>query len=90
MFSTNTFVALLALTAPLFVRADVVPITPGPGAVYNAGSPCLIAWDGDSSSTTLWKGMAIELMGGSNTEMEFITSNYRLLFPPLHLNSSQS
>lgn len=84
MFSTNTFVALLAFVAPLLVRADVDPTTPAPGAVYNEGSNCPVAWLGDSSSTTLWKDMAIELMAGSNFDMEFITSNYPLFFfyPP--------
>ena len=75
MLSTKTFVALLVFATPFLVRADVVPTTPAPGTVYNEGSPCLIAWNGDTSSTTLWKGMAIELMTGSNTDMLFLTSN---------------
>jgi len=71
---TNTFVALLAFAAPFLVRADCTPTLPAPGTVYNEGSTCLIAWDGDTSSTTLWKNMAIELMTGNNFEMEFITT----------------
>ena len=78
--STNTFIVLFAFAAPLLVRADVTPTVPAPGAVYNEGTPCPIAWTGDTSSTTLWKDMAIELMAGNNFEMEFITSNYRLFF----------
>jgi len=74
MFSTNTFIALLAFAPYFLVRADVVPVAPAPGAVYNEGSPCPIAWTGDINSTTLWKNMAIQLMTGDNFNMVFITT----------------
>jgi hypothetical protein len=74
MISTNTFVALLVFVAPFLVRADLLPTRPAPGDVYNEGSSCSIAWDGDTNSTTLWKNMTIVLMTGNNFEMEFITS----------------
>jgi hypothetical protein len=79
MFSISTFVAFFVSAAPFLVRAIVVPTIPAPGAVYNEGSPCPIAWDGDVNSTTDWKNMDIALMSGNNYEMEFITSNYLLL-----------
>lgn len=73
MFTTNAFV-LLALAVPFLVRADVNPTVPAPEAIYNTGSPCLIAWTGDSNSTTIWKNMAIQLMSGSNFNMMPITT----------------
>lgn len=80
MFSTNTFLALLFFVAPFLVRADVDATVPAPGAVYNEGSDCPIAWDGDTVSPSVWKNMAITLMTGDNFNMYFITSNYRLFF----------
>jgi len=74
MFSTNAFIALLAFVPYILVRADVIPVTPAPGAVYDEGSPCPIAWNGDTNSTTLWKNMAIQLMTGDNLNMVFITT----------------
>jgi len=74
MFSANTFIALLAFVPYFLVRAEVLPVTPAPGAVYNEGSPCPIAWTGDTNSTTLWKNMAILLMTGDNFNMVFITT----------------
>lgn len=80
MFFPNSFVALAVFAAPLLVRADVEPTVPAPGAVYDTGAPCPIGWTGDPNSTTLWKSMDIELMSGSNLDMQFITSNYRSFF----------
>jgi len=74
MFSTSIFVAALAFAAPFVVRADVTPTGPAPGAVYDEGAPCPITWKGDTSSTTLWKNMAIQLMTGSNLNVLFITT----------------
>jgi len=73
MFATNTFIALFALAVPFLVRADVSPTIPGPGAVYNAGSTCLVAWTGDADSTTIWKKMTIQLNTGSNFDMQLVT-----------------
>lgn len=74
MFFTRTFVAALAFAAPFVVRADVTPTGPAPGAVYDEGAPCPITWKGDTSSTTVWKNMAIQLMTGSNLNVLFITT----------------
>jgi len=65
---------LLALASPLMVLADVTPSEPSPGSVFKAGQTCLVTWQGDTESTTLWKGMAIELMSGSNIEMVHVTT----------------
>jgi len=73
MFATNTFIALFALAVPFLVRADVKPTVPGPGAIYNAGSACIVAWNGDTDSPTLWKNMTIQLNTGSNLDMQFVT-----------------
>ena len=80
MFSTKTLVAFLVFATPFLVRADAVPVTPAPGDIFVEGSMCTLAWTGDTSSTSLWKNMAIELMAGSNEDMEFITSNYHPFF----------
>lgn len=69
MFSPKFFVALLVFAAPFLVRADVTPTRPAPQDIYNEGSTCYIAWQGDTISTTLWKSMDIELMTGNNTDM---------------------
>lgn len=84
MFSTKTFLALLAFAAPLLVLADVGPIAPAPNDTFIEGSNCHVAWTGDTSSTTLWKNMAIELMSGPNDPMVHITSNFSI-----YLTSSQ-
>jgi hypothetical protein len=80
MFSTKTLVALFVFATPLLVRASVTPTGPAPGDRFDEGSPCKIAWTGDKNSTTIWKNMAIELMSGNNTDMQFITSNYQSFF----------
>jgi len=60
------------LLPPLVVRADPVPSEPGPGDVFNQGANCPIAWDVDP--TGIWTTMNIELMSGSNTNMNHITT----------------
>ena len=70
MFAPVLLTTLFAALAT--VRADPDPSEPGPGAVYNEGSTCHIAWDPDTSGT--WKNMTISLMSGSNTAMNFIES----------------
>ena len=75
MFSTKTLIAFFAFAAPFFVRAAVTPTGPAPGDRFDEGSACNITWIGDKNSSTIWKNMAIELMSGSNTNMQFITSN---------------
>ena len=71
MLSSIFFATLLAAVA---VQADPNPSEPGPGSVYNEGSTCHIAWDADT--TGVWTVMNIELMSGSNTAMNHITSMY--------------
>ena len=70
MFSKLLFSALIAGVA--FVRADPNPSEPGPGDIFNEGATCHIAWDPDT--TGVWKVMNIELMSGSNLQMNHITS----------------
>ncbi|KZP05984.1 hypothetical protein FIBSPDRAFT_914783 [Athelia psychrophila] len=65
MFSLLVIPALLAAVAS--VHADPNPNTPGPGAVYNEGAACPIAWDVDP--TGKWTDMKIELMTGANLDM---------------------
>jgi hypothetical protein len=67
--------ALLALSATLFttlVRADVTPLAPAPGDVFNEGSTCHIAWTPDKTGT--WKTTSIELMTGNNLNMVHLTT----------------
>lgn len=79
MFATNVVVALVTLFVPLLVRAEVGPTVPAPGDIYNPGSLCPIAWTGDPNSTTAWKNMTIQLMTGSNLDMQIITGIYSFL-----------
>ena len=52
LFATNVFIALFTLAVSFLVRADVKPTVPGPEAIYNAGSICLVLWTGDTDPTT--------------------------------------
>jgi hypothetical protein len=70
-------IALLAILPAFLVVADVTPTAPGPGYVANAGSQCMIEWIGDTSSSTVWKSMSIQLMTGDNFNMIPLTSMYR-------------
>jgi len=80
MIAFRALAALLALSSSFFVRGDVTPSEPGPGSTFNAGSTCRITWQGDADSRTAWRDMAIELMSGSNLDMEHITSNFEFFF----------
>jgi len=76
MFSSAVFAALLAASSTLFVLADPTPTAPGPGDSFTEGKNCTFAWDGDTNSATQaeWKTMNVELMSGSNLNMNFITT----------------
>ncbi|KAF8336217.1 hypothetical protein F5887DRAFT_850649, partial [Amanita rubescens] len=68
-------IAILAiLPASLIVVADVTPTVPAPGYAANAGSNCAIGWVGDTSSSTTWKNMSIQLMTGDNYDMIPLTT----------------
>jgi hypothetical protein len=82
MFATF---ALTILFSALVTRADVVPASPGPGDVFNTGATCRTDWNGDTSSNTVWKGMSIELMTGSNFGMIHLTSKSCPTIQPFHI-----
>lgn len=67
---SSLFVA--TVLAAVAARADPNPSEPGPGAVYKEGGQCHISWDPDTTGT--WTTMNIELMSGSNLQMNHITS----------------
>ncbi|PCH44521.1 hypothetical protein WOLCODRAFT_139049 [Wolfiporia cocos MD-104 SS10] len=77
------------------VRADPTPTTPSPGAVYNEGAQCSVAWDADTSG--IWAVMNIELMTGDNEQMQFLetvgtvdattTSSYTYTCPSVSPNA---
>ncbi|KAF8643014.1 hypothetical protein AX16_009259 [Volvariella volvacea WC 439] len=76
MFSRSTILTYflaLGLTSAI-VKADVTPSTPGPGAVFNEGSNCLVSWIGDTDSPSNWGNMNIQLMTGDNFNMIHITT----------------
>lgn len=82
MFTRLFFGALVAGAA--LVRADPNPSEPGPGDIFNEGATCHISWEPDTSG--VWKVMNIELMSGSNLNMNHITSQFflhRNLIPPV-------
>ncbi|KAI0694582.1 hypothetical protein C8T65DRAFT_55212 [Cerioporus squamosus] len=70
MFAYAGLAALIAGSA--FVRADPVPTAPGPGDVFKVGGQCTFTWDADT--TGVWKEMNVELMSGSNLQMNHITT----------------
>ncbi|TCD67392.1 hypothetical protein EIP91_012427 [Steccherinum ochraceum] len=70
MFSKLFITALVAAFAA--VRADPNPTAPGPGDTFREGGDCTLTWDADTTGT--WKQMAIELMSGSNLQMNHITT----------------
>jgi len=76
MFSSVVFTALLAASSSLFVLADPTPTAPGPGDSFKEGSNCTFAWDGDTNAATKadWTVMNVELMSGSNLQMNHITT----------------
>jgi hypothetical protein len=49
--------ALFALALVSLAAADIVPIAPGPGDVFNAGAECTIKWTPDASAS--WTNMTI-------------------------------
>ncbi|KAF8069192.1 hypothetical protein FPV67DRAFT_1491391 [Lyophyllum atratum] len=71
MFLSSSF--FLVLASALVARADVFPNFPA-ADVLRSGSNCHIAWGGDTSSTTAWKDMTIQLMTGDNFNMVHITT----------------
>lgn len=70
--------------------AGLVPTAPGPGEVFNAGTPCEIKWDVDMTGS--WKNVTVglssvrlqpplwiltlplDLMSGSNSNMLFVAN----------------
>ncbi|KAF8196889.1 hypothetical protein K438DRAFT_1585844 [Mycena galopus ATCC 62051] len=74
MFTSIVFTSVLASSAVLLSQAIVTPNEPGPGESFDEGAQCHIAWDGDATSTTAWKNMAIQLMTGPNEAMVPVTT----------------
>lgn len=72
MFSASFLATIVAASLALVARADPVPSEPGPGDIFNQGANCPISWDVDP--TGVWTTMNIELMSGSNSKMNHITS----------------
>ncbi|RPD58973.1 hypothetical protein L226DRAFT_108328 [Lentinus tigrinus ALCF2SS1-7] len=70
MFAYAGLAALIAGSA--LVRADPVPTAPGPGDVFKVGGQCSFTWTPDT--TGVWKEMNVELMSGSNLQMNHITT----------------
>ncbi|OCB86331.1 hypothetical protein A7U60_g6645 [Sanghuangporus baumii] len=63
----------LAIVLPaLAVLAQVEPLDPAPGNVYNTGTDCEVVWATDP--TGQWTTMNIELMTGSNSQMVHLTT----------------
>ncbi|KAJ7583058.1 hypothetical protein C8J56DRAFT_792641 [Mycena floridula] len=67
LFSLALFAA--SSLVPGALAETVFPTAPVQGTVYKAGSNCHISWLGDTSSTTAWAGMSIQLMTGQNLNM---------------------
>ena len=71
MFS---FIALSALF--LAVYADPTPTAPAPNAVFNEGTQCTVQWNPDTSGSSTWKTMNIQLMTGDNFNMIPLSSEF--------------
>jgi hypothetical protein len=52
-----TMSTLFALVLVSLAAADIIPIAPGPGDVFNAGAECTIKWTPDTSAS--WTNMTI-------------------------------
>jgi len=65
--------ALVTLLSTVVVQAAVVPVTPGPGSIFNEGGPCTVSWQGDPESP-FWGTMALQLMSGDNLNMIHLTT----------------
>ncbi|KAJ7623694.1 hypothetical protein FB45DRAFT_992001 [Roridomyces roridus] len=74
MFTSTLFTALVASTAVLLSRADVVPNAPGPGDSFTVGGQCTLGWGADPEANPAWKNMTVELMTGSNENMVHLTT----------------
>ncbi|KAF8997833.1 hypothetical protein BDQ17DRAFT_1248158 [Cyathus striatus] len=74
MFTHYALTALVALVSTQAALAEVTPSEPGPNASYTAGKTCRVTWEADTESTTAWKNMAIQLMSGSNFDMQHVTT----------------
>jgi len=70
----STFVLSFALVA----LAEVTPLEPGPGNVFQQGGTCTISWTPDTAGT--WKTLNIELMTGDNIDMVHLTSSSYIIF----------
>lgn len=68
--------ALAALLPILPAFAEPTPSEPAPGAVFNEGATCHIAWEADP--TGVWKEMSIQLMTGDNFNMIHLTSEFAM------------
>ncbi|RDB14693.1 hypothetical protein Hypma_016310 [Hypsizygus marmoreus] len=71
MFLSSSLWILLIFA--LLARADVFPNEPA-GGIYRSGTTCRIGWAGDTTSSTAWKDMTIQLMTGDNFNMVHITT----------------
>jgi len=64
----STFVLSFALVA----LAEVTPLAPGPGDIFQQGGTCTISWNPDATGT--WTTLNIELMTGDNFNMVHLTT----------------
>ena len=69
-----SFVAFATLFFTVF--AEPTPTVPAPGAVYTQGAPCTVQWNADTSGSSTWKSMTIQLMTGDNDNMIPLTSSF--------------
>lgn len=102
-------VATEGIAASIISRADskassksqgVVPLGSS-SDVFNEGGPCRASWTPDTSGSSTWKNMKIELMTGSNLKMVTLatvaenvdgtstsTSSYNYTCPEVQPNSA--
>ena len=76
-----SFIAFTSLFLSVF--ADPTPTVPAPGAVYNEGSNCVVQWNADTSGSSTWKNMKLQLMTGDNLNMIPLTSELSSHFSAL-------
>lgn len=68
-------VGLFYLSLVSLAYCSVVPTAPGPNEVFKEGQGCNLSWKLDTTDT--WKNFTVDLMSGSNIEMNKVTTVFK-------------
>ncbi|KNZ52281.1 hypothetical protein VP01_362g23 [Puccinia sorghi] len=68
-------VSLVWLAALGMAYCSVTPTAPGPNQVFREGQQCTLSWALDTTNT--WKNFSVDLMSGSNYNMNVVTNVFK-------------